>query len=49
MTAKCMLCHRKEYTITIPLKEFLEINKKYLTTNEIDLPGHDLSIVIIGG
>jgi len=42
------MCHRKEYTITISLKEFLEINKKYLTTNEIDIPEHELSVVIIG-
>jgi hypothetical protein len=41
------MCNRKIYDINIPIKDFLELNKKYITT-ETDLPDYDNSIVIFG-
>ena len=46
-TNRCIMCSRKIYDINIPLKEFLELNKKYITT-EIDPSEYDNSIVIVG-
>ena len=46
-TNKCVMCSRKIYDINIPLKEFLELNKKYIT-NEIELSEYGNSIVIVG-
>jgi hypothetical protein len=44
-TNRCIVCNRKIYDINIPIKDFLELNKKYIT-NEIELSEYDSSIVI---
>lgn len=44
---RCTMCNRKIYDINIPLKDFLELNKKYIT-NEIEFSEYGNSIVIVG-
>jgi NAD kinase len=44
-TNKCVMCNRKIYYVNIPLKDFLELNKKYII-NEIELYEYDNSVVI---